>query len=120
MAHHPRRGPAQRRPPGRPDALSPSRRHGRAVTASTTAVLLAVAVVFGWLGGGPLAASEPVPPGFDAVAVAQRSYVVQRGDTVWAIARRAQPEGDIRPLVAKISDGRTGGPLRPGEVLLVP
>ena len=31
------------------------------------------------------------------------TYVVQPGDTLWAIARRLQPTGDIRPLVDELA-----------------
>jgi hypothetical protein len=34
--------------------------------------------------------------------------VVQPGDTLWAIARRIQPTGDVRPLVDELAH-RAGG-----------
>ncbi|MGH9154945.1 MAG: LysM peptidoglycan-binding domain-containing protein [Acidimicrobiales bacterium] len=109
------------RRPGRCRPASP-RRHAGAVGVTSAAVLLAVAAVFGWFGGGPLAAAGPVSPGTgtDVVNVAQRSYVVEPGDTLWSIARHVQPDGDVRPLVDRLGDARGAGPLQPGEVLLLP
>src|SRR5438132_13891816 len=61
-------------------------------------LLVAAAVLFviaraalGALGGGPLAAPE-APAGRPSGAV----YVVRPGDTFWTIARRLQPQGDVR------------------------
>lgn len=105
---------------GRPSPTHRPRRHVGAVTVATATVLLVMAFVLGWLGGGPLAAAGPVPPGSAIELAAARSYVVQPGDTAWSIARQVQPGGDVRPLVSRILHRRAGGPLRPGEVLLVP
>jgi hypothetical protein len=48
-------------------------------------------------------------------------YVVQPGDTLWQIARRADPGGDPRPLVDRLAEGddvRDG--LHPGDRLRLP
>ncbi len=105
---------------GGPAPAQRPRRHVGAVTVSTVSVLLVVAFVLGWFGSGPLAAAGPVPPGPAVELAATRSYVVQPGDTAWSIARQAQPDGDVRPLVSRLLRDRGGGPLHPGEVLLVP
>lgn len=44
-------------------------------------------------------------------------YVVRPGDTLWSIARRLQPEGDIRPLVDRLADLNGGAGLRAGQRL---
>jgi LysM repeat protein len=46
--------------------------------------------------------------------------VVQPGDTLWAIARRAQPEGDLRPLVDELTRSRGNRPLQVGEEIAIP
>jgi nucleoid-associated protein YgaU len=54
---------------------------------------------------GPASTAEPLPPaGADAYTPsAPAAVVVQPGDTLWAIARRLQPTGDIRPLVDELA-----------------
>lgn len=86
------------------------------------AVLLGGAAGLGGLGGVPLTPSGPAPAGPVAGArpVAAVSYLVQPGDTLWAIARELQPEGDIRPLVQQLAADRGGAPLRAGEQLVLP
>jgi hypothetical protein len=61
------------------------------------------------LGGAPASAPEggPVPI----------SYIVEPGDTLWSIARRVQPVGDPRALVARLEVVAGGAELRPGQVL---
>ena len=53
---------------------------------------------------------------------APRTYVVERGDTVWAIAvRLSGPTVDPRPLVDEIVDlNGSDGALIPGQTLLLP
>jgi Tfp pilus assembly protein FimV len=84
------------------------------------AVLRAVWVALGALGGGPL----PVParPGQSTAAGATWGavYVVQPGDTVWSIARRLQPSGDPRPLVDRLVAAHSGATLHVGERLPLP
>ena len=124
--------PQQRRRPGaplrlvepnRPRRRRPSRavyrrRRLLALFVIVGAVLLARAA-FGWLGGGPLTASEPVSPPASAQA-SPGAYVVQPGDTLWTLARRAQPEGDVRDLVNRLASARHGAPLSAGERIVVP
>jgi hypothetical protein len=62
------------------------------------------------LGGLPLAAPERHP--------AESRYVVQPGDSLWSIAGRIQPDGDVRPVVDELSTARGGAPLVPGEVIV--
>jgi hypothetical protein len=73
---------------------------------------LAIGRVAAVLGGAP--ASVP------GHRVGPFSYVVQPGDTLWAIARRLQPEGDVRPLVGALSDSNGGAELQVGQRLTIP
>lgn len=84
-------------------------------------------VALGAFGGVPASASEgtssAVSPGLTPVAVLPAAsavtVIVQPGDTVWSLAKRLQPEGDVRPLVQRIID-RNGGPnLRVGDRLVL-
>ena len=78
-----------------------------AVASTTVAVHLLAR-----LGDAPLAFTEPVP----AAGSTEQVYVVQPGDTLWSIASAAQPEGDPRPLVDRLS-AQLDGPLTPGDRL---
>lgn len=76
-------------------------------------VVLAVGALRASFGGGPLTASER--PGAPAAV-----YVVQPGDTFWEIARRLDPTGDPRPLVARLVAAHGSPVLVPGERLALP
>ena len=51
---------------------------------------------------------------------AASGYVVQPGDALWSIARRLQPEGDLRPLVDQLVDLNDGTDLTVGQRLPIP
>ena len=106
----------------RPSAAQFRRR--RAVASLAAVVLLGVGVVLGVPGGVPLTPSGRAPAAgavpANAVAVAESSYVVRPGDTLWHIARALQPEGDVRPLVQRLAAARGGAPLLAGERLVLP
>ena len=53
---------------------------------------------------------------------ASRTYVVHRGDTVWAIARSIAGDGDPRPIVDRIirDNGLRDATIVPGEHLEIP
>ena len=113
-------------PPPAPRRLRvPSRRvaiRRRRVLASVALVIvvlllqLAVHAASTWLGDGSLAVPEPRP----AAAAAGAVYVVQPGDTLWTLARRAQPEGDLRPLVGRLAAAQDGEALRAGQRIVLP
>lgn len=67
--------------------------------------------------GAPAAdpANGPAVAGVGSPGPVPVAYVVQPGDTVWEIARRLQPEGDVRPLVDRIADRTDGGALMVGQ-----
>lgn len=48
------------------------------------------------------------------------TITVRPGDSVWAIARRIQPSGDVRDLVDWIVELNGGADLVPGQLLVVP
>jgi hypothetical protein len=66
---------------------------------------------------GASASAAPVAPAEPAAAPAV--YVVQPGDTLWSIARRLRPSGDVRPLVDALADRAGSGPLVAGQALSV-
>lgn len=121
--YQPRAAPRPRLVPTRSaDHRPPSAavRRRRAVTA-----LVALAALGALLGVGSLAGAEQVPPASEpdpgrAVPVVSRLHVVQPGDTLWTLARSLQPDGDVRPLVARLRAVRGEGPLLPGERLRLP
>ena len=53
---------------------------------------------------------------------ATTTVTVSAGDSLWSIARRAVPDGDIGAVVSEISElnGLSSDVVRPGDVLLVP
>jgi nucleoid-associated protein YgaU len=102
--------------PARVPAATYRRRRAIAMLVVVTAVATLLLVLHGLLaafGGGPLTASErPGVPG----AV----YVVQPGDTFWEIARRLEPGGDPRPLVARLVAEHGSPVLVAGDRLRLP
>jgi hypothetical protein len=59
--------------------------------------------------GPPAAPAQRLAPGV--------TYVVRPGDTLWSVARRVQPGGDVRPLVDRLVARHGGAALEPGEVI---
>lgn len=102
----------------RPPTAATYRRRRAFALVLAFAVLVLAKVLVGWLGSGPLSAPEPAAS-VETRPVAASAYVVRPGDTLWSIARRLQPEGDVRPLVQHL-DGELDGPLRVGQRLVLP
>ncbi|MDP9240450.1 MAG: LysM peptidoglycan-binding domain-containing protein [Actinomycetota bacterium] len=82
------------------------------------ALTLTVAVVVGVL--GVIAAQSPEAQ--PARGVSAGSIVVQPGDTLWAVAVRADPQADPRVTVERIAklNGITDAAVRPGQRLRLP
>ena len=91
-------------------------------------VVLAVVLMLGVVGAvrllgadaaapGPAStATSPRPVGVDAsVASVPSVVVVQPGDTLWGIARRLQPSGDVRPLVDRLAERAGGAGVQAGQ-----
>jgi len=86
-------------------------------------VLLAVTVfAVSMMGGELLGRVTGVPGSTPAGAAAEPVvYVVQPGDTLWAIAERISPPGrDIRFTVDHLEAVNGGSLLRPGQRLVLP
>ena len=131
-------GPARQQPaPGRHQAARAGlfwRRRALAAVGVVLGVWLTAAAVGGLstalrgLESRPLAAPElagagQAPLGATPVTAAARSgqvYVVQPGETLWDIARRLQPSGDVRSLVDRLAKAAGPGPLQIGQRLLLP
>lgn len=62
----------------------------------------------------PVAAPAPVVAG-----PGQQTVVVRDGDTLWSIARRLQPTGDVRPLVDQLVAANGSSLVAPGDQLVI-
>ncbi|WP_421119575.1 LysM peptidoglycan-binding domain-containing protein [Aquihabitans daechungensis] len=92
-----------------------------AVAAILVAMVLALAIGNGALAGlapGPEAAASSTAEA--SAAPAGEPVTVRAGDTLWSIARRIQPTGDVRPLVDQLVATYGSVPLQPGQELIVP
>jgi nucleoid-associated protein YgaU len=106
-------------PPGRHLRLVPAppsracRRRGRA-TAAAAALAVSAAVGLGALRGQdrPAAAGPAARPG--------TVHVVQPGDTLWSVARRLAPDGDVRAVVDRLAAAHGGTALAPGDRIPLP
>lgn len=89
---------------------------GLAFTIQSTATSLIGAV---WadqaVPGGTPAAQVVAPLEVPGPAGSRHEYVVQPGDSLWTIAERLQPAGDIRPLVDALSERAGSSSVRVGQ-----
>jgi hypothetical protein len=128
LQHRPAPRPALRlvsahdgRPVGAPVELGLAPAHlAMAVAGIVVAMLLALAI-----GNGALAGLAPGPAAPAAAASVGASpsatqVTVRPGDTLWDIARRAQPTGDVRPLVDRLVAAYGSSPLQPGQSVAIP
>lgn len=139
--------PAPQQRPSR--AAGPRRGHGHAgahqepaaIARHRLAVLVLAAIVVGLLGTAlaaahagstlrsvPASAPERAPAATVAPAagsgapaeVDAASVIVGPGDTLWSVARRIQPTGDVRALVRKLRIRNGTSVLQVGQRLVVP
>jgi LysM repeat protein len=107
------------RPVAAPVELGISSAHvAGAVAALVLAMVLALAI-----GNGAFASLAPAPttaPAASASVDEATQITVESGDTLWSIARRAQPTGDVRPLVDQLLATYGSAPLQPGQQVAVP
>jgi hypothetical protein len=85
-----------------------------ALVALVAVVALAVAALD--LAGTALGGAPAAPAGA-AAAASGPVLVVQPGDTLWGIARRLQPTGDVSGLVDRLAAEHGTAPLEPGDRL---
>lgn len=97
-----------------------------AVALAATILVLAARAAVSWSPAGPAQDEQAPPPAVGTMApvsmapVSQTSHVVERGDTLWGLARSLQPRGDVRPLVDRLATSRHGRPLHVGERITLP
>lgn len=120
-AHRPRpiRWPAPTVARPRPQATAPSAavyRRRRIVAALVALALLAGVVA---LGRAALTTVSVLPPPAAAPPSRAEVVVVRPGDTLWSIAERLEPEGDVRPVVDRLVAAHGAGPLQVGEEIPV-
>lgn len=103
-----------------PDQLGITPLHVVVAVAAFVALLLGSLAV----GSGALASLAPAPerPVAASAAPAATDAVVevQPGDSIWTVARRLQPAGDVRPLVDRLLAANGATVLQPGDQLIVP
>jgi nucleoid-associated protein YgaU len=99
------------------------RRRRLAVLLATTAAVLLAPVA----ASRAVAAFRDVPasvperrPAPATQSAARIGYLVQPGDTLWSIARKLQPEGDVRALVHQLVDANGGADLEVGQRVVLP
>ncbi len=90
----------------------------RATRRTSLLITLGLAVVFAAIVvGGEVASADSRP---ESVPQPQQvSVVVQPGDSLWVIARRMQPVGDVRPLVDELVARHGSAAIVPGDIVTV-
>lgn len=92
------------------------RRRRLAAVVAAMAALLALGVGRAAIAGGSPAGGSPAG-GSPANSRPRQVHVVQPGDTLWSVARRLHPHGDVRATVDRLSESHGPGVLRVGERL---
>ncbi len=106
-------------PGGRSAPPSPVRPDRAVVVGLVLALTLALVLGTVAVGRGALAGLAPAPASTPARSGAA-TVVVAPGDTLWSIARRIQPTGDVRPLVDRLAAANGGPAIAAGDRLVVP
>lgn len=100
----------------------------RLVLAAMVVAVLLAAVGAVALGRGSLAGLAPSPPAATSAttavapagdATASTVVEVRAGDTLWSIARRLQPSGDVRPLVDRLIAAHGSTALAAGDRIVL-
>ena len=81
-------------------------------------LLLTAWAALGALGGALTASGRSTPDLGSRTSV--EVVEVGPGDTLWSVARRLQPSGDVRPLVDRLAAARGGTVVHVGERVSVP
>jgi LysM repeat protein len=99
-------------------------RRRRLVAATLALAAAAVVALVATYGLSSLATSTTLATATSPAAVATSAgpspaevYVVQPGDTLWAIAQHLGSSGDVRALVDELADRSGGAVLQPGQRL---
>jgi len=91
----------------------------RRLVAVVLAAGLAALALIGLRGGVATVTPRAVAP--SAPVIAPRAVATVRpGDTLWSIARRLEPVGDVRVLVDRLVGANGVGVLQPGELVVIP
>ncbi|MCA0146652.1 LysM peptidoglycan-binding domain-containing protein [Blastococcus sp. LR1] len=116
-------GAAPRQPA--PDRARPGVRHVPAprlrLTSRGRRLVVVLALALG-VGGVALGDALMGGDGKGLELMGSSSVVVERGDTLWAIAGSVAGDGDVREVVAEIVELNSleGGAIEPGQVLQLP
>jgi hypothetical protein len=87
---------------------------GLAAFVVTAVISMAAVGALSLVGGSPTNSQTSAATAAASPAAAEE-YFVQPGDTLWVIARRLHPAGDIRSLVDELADRAGGAELQAGQ-----
>ena len=106
----------------RPRAQMARRRSSRSTRRRQAVVLGALAVLVGLAALGIGVSVASAAPRRQQVPQASigHPYIVQRGDSLWSVARSLQPEGDVRMLVHRLQLANGVISLQAGATIVVP
>ena len=97
-------------------------RRGRIVVAALIAVGVMLVAALAWLAGTARADAARSGSSASAVYHSLRSVVVRPGESLWAVATRADPAADPRSVIQEIIDlnALNGTSVQPGQRLWLP